>query len=196
MDGRDHGYRVPTAYERARETGRERYLAALGLSEKALYDLCGNHFAVEAVIAVAGSQIWDWLEYGAVHSVQYPNVYQVLQIYENIKAHVEQQHVPAVQTPVPHEVIHYIGACIGQLGTGASLEGGTSATEMAQPRPAGSACMGNSGGQVTWPDTPGTALAARMETTPPNHGVAAANGAPDMHTDAAWPAHATAMPQL
>ena len=62
--GEGLGFRVPNPAERARATGRGGYYAALGLSQRGLFDLVGDHLDPDALLVRIGDPIVAWLHGG------------------------------------------------------------------------------------------------------------------------------------
>ena len=102
--GRELGFRIPHAVERARATGRGAYLLALGLSERQLYDLVGNHFDGDAVLLRVGQATSDWLHHGTYEGPTPPAPGRITQIYRRVREAVRAHNVPAEEHSYPADL--------------------------------------------------------------------------------------------
>ena len=113
--------------ERARATGRGPYLRALGLTDRQLYDLIGNHFDPDAVLMRITPAIGDWLLRGAYEGPRPVSPAELTRIYRQAQAEVRRMNIPAEDSPFPwdlREVIATWGAAGGASADGTAADRG------------------------------------------------------------------------
>ncbi len=107
-DGRQLGFRVPSAHERARATGQGDYLTRLrntagaGFTDRDLFDWTGNHFDPDALVLRIGTAF-------AAGTVNRPHTYldppAVLRGYDALKRRVAADNTPVQRQPVPIDLL-------------------------------------------------------------------------------------------
>ena len=108
-EGRQLGFRVPSAAERARATGQEAYLAQLrqvegaGFSDRDLFDWTGNHFDPDAVVI----RILGAISTGAhTRAHTYLDPPAVLAGYFALRDRVARDGTAVQRQPVPIDLLH------------------------------------------------------------------------------------------
>ena len=103
QEGERHGIRIPNASERARSTGRGDYIANLGLGQREVFDLVGNHFDADALIVRLAGPMRGWLR-GDRPRHHYLHPEPLLRVFGRTRAWVLQRGVPAQGCPFPHDL--------------------------------------------------------------------------------------------
>ena len=108
-EGRQLGFRVPSAAERARATGQEAYLVQLrhvdgaGFSDRDLFDWTGNHFDPDAVVI----RILNAIRVGAdTRPHTYLDPPAVLAGYYALRDRVARDGTAVQRQPVPIDLLH------------------------------------------------------------------------------------------
>ena len=106
--GREHGLRVANVAERVRSTGRERYLRRLGLTDRELFDLVGNHFDPDALIVCLLGPLEAWAR-GERHRHEYPSPRQILTGFAGLRQWVRgQTEADMARHPFPGDLREYL----------------------------------------------------------------------------------------
>ena len=107
--------------------GRERglraeapYLQALGLTDRDLYDLVGNHFDPDAVLVRVSRAVGDWLLRGAYAGPEPVPPAELTKIFQQVQAEVRRARVPAADSPYPGDLRGQIDTWGDADGTGSS----------------------------------------------------------------------------
>ena len=102
--GEAMGFRVPRATERARATGRGEYLMALGMPERGLYDLVGDHFDPDALLVRLRGPIRAWArgEAAAVPGLLEPS--ELARVYGRVRREVIRSGCRAEAWPFPDDL--------------------------------------------------------------------------------------------
>ena len=97
--------RAPNAVERARATGRAGYLLDLGLDERQLYDLVGNHFDPDALIVRTIHGVNEFLHGRPPPRVTPLHPRELLRLYDDLRGQVLALGVPAEEAPFPRDLM-------------------------------------------------------------------------------------------
>ena len=98
------GFRVPRATERARATGRGDYLVALGLPERGLYDLVGDHFDPDALLVRIRGPIRAWARGEAAVAPDPLEPRDLMRIYARVRNEVIRSGCRAEAGPFPDDL--------------------------------------------------------------------------------------------
>ena len=102
-EGPRYGVRVPNAAERARSTGRGNYILSLGLTERGVFDLVGNHFDPDALTIRLAGPLRQWRQ-GDRTRHQFLHPAPLLHIFGQVRAWVISQGAPAERQPFPDDL--------------------------------------------------------------------------------------------
>ena len=98
------GFRAPRATERARATGRGDYLVALGLPERGLYDLVGDHFDPDALLVRILGPIRAWARGEAAAAPDPLEPRELMRIYARVRNEVVRSGCQAAAGPFPDDL--------------------------------------------------------------------------------------------
>ena len=119
-EGRQLGFRVPNAGERARATGRGPYLQALDLTDRELYDLVGNHFDPDAVLVRISRAVGDWLLHGTYAGPAPVPPAELTRIFHQVQTEVRRARIPVEDSAYPSDLRGPIATWGNASGTGSS----------------------------------------------------------------------------
>jgi hypothetical protein len=105
-NGRNLGFRVPTANERAAAYGMAPYLTSLNLTERDLFDATGNMFDPDALLARIACPLDSWLRGGTSPPAEPTNPAALLAIYSRLKNRVTEDGFVPCQSPAPQGMEH------------------------------------------------------------------------------------------
>ena len=104
--GHVHGFRPPNVQERVRSTGQAAYLRDLGLSNRDLFDLTGNHFDCSAVQTIIAPLLRDWVYLREVPYWTYPSPASQAALLQDLGATVHHwdRSIPLQPAPWPADL--------------------------------------------------------------------------------------------
>ena len=125
VHGVRHALRPPNEWERARAAGLAKYLAALGLEGRRLYDVVGLAFDPRALQRRLYPLVHDWDAGLSPRAPPCPSLGEVVTLYRNLD-HTLQQHAPFAPReldPFPTDLMPVPARTSATMGDAACLTG-------------------------------------------------------------------------
>ena len=125
------GYRVPSADERARATGRAQYFGALGLNDVQMYNAVGNHFDPDALRARIRGPLAGIARRGASRRHEYPTPADLSVMYHAVAREVASSGIPTAPSPFPPDLVRILTATRSSGSTADPVHPGTDGQRLA-----------------------------------------------------------------